>query len=751
MRFIIFILLLLSVNVFASQSKTDSLLNILKNVKHDTARVNILAALCNEFRIDTAIQKSFEYGQKGIALAQQTGYTKGLAVCFNSVGDVYYQESGYDSARVQYDKALVQWKILADSKDIQVLKDAKQGIALVMLNKARIYVELFDKAKALDYYLKSLKLYEEVNDKKNKALVVTAIADNIYMDADYMRTLDYYFKSLKLYEEMNDKQNVGRAWVNIGWSYMNLSDAELIKKGINPIDRYSTALQCQLKSIKTYEEIDDKVSMANPLENIGWIYQSLTDSACMKMGLSFAERYTKALQYEFDALRLVEKGNDTYTIGAVWSSIAVIYFKQQQYSNALKYAGKTLQVGSEMGYMDVEKDAQFVFYQTYKALGNTSKALYHHEQYIALGDSIVRMENQKEITHKEFLFDFEKRAVADSIKNIELQKVKDAQIQAQQAQLKQEQTQRYALYGGLTLVIIFSFALFNRFRVIRHQKKIIERQKQLVENKNRDITDSIEYAKYIQESLLLSEEEINKILPYESLVFYQPKDVVSGDFYWLSSANNNGNPVYIIAAADCTGHGVPGAFLSMMGNMLLNEIVNEKHIINPALILKEIHSGIVNSLHKENESKVHGDGMDIALCVIDPANRVIQYAGAISPLYIVRKQNAEGKEPLEVIKGDLFSLGGKAGTSSIPSDVFFTCHTIPMEKDMTMYLFSDGYMDQFNSIQKLRFGSARFRNLLVESAHLPMREQKENLIKTFEDWRGTGKQIDDILVLGLRL
>ena len=279
------------------------------------------------------------------------------------------------------------------------------------------------------------------------------------------------------------------------------------------------------------------------------------------------------------------------------------------------------------------------------------------------------------------------------------------------------------------LLIYLSMARF-RAELSKNHKKLSEKNK-IIETQKEKIIDSINYAKHIQQSILVEESEMQNIFP-QSFIYYQPKDIVSGDFYWLSEIKKNGNSIYVVAVADCTGHGVPGAFLSMIGNMLLNKIVNEKKIIEPALILKELHYDILNSLHRENLSNASEDGMDIAICTIDPINQVVEYAGAMNPLYILRKSNGG---QMEIINADSQSIGSNVRKRNLPVDVSFTNHTIPFEKEMIIYLFSDGYIDQFHAEQKRRFGTERFKNILATSAHLPMQKQKENLIETFNDWK----------------
>ena len=186
----------------------------------------------------------------------------------------------------------------------------------------------------------------------------------------------------------------------------------------------------------------------------------------------------------------------------------------------------------------------------------------------------------------------------------------------------------------------------------------------------------------------------------------------------------------------------------MIGNMLLNKIVNEKHIIQPSLILNELHKDVLASLHHGNSTEASEDGMDIAVCTIDPAKKTIEYAGAMNPIYIMHES---GDKHAEIIQADSQSIGGSIGKNLLPAEFSFTNHKISFEKGSIVYLFSDGYLDQFSSAHKRRIGSERFKTILSEAAHLSMPEQKEYLIRTFNDWKGNNMQFDDVLVMGIKL
>ncbi|WP_448518610.1 PP2C family protein-serine/threonine phosphatase [Rhodoflexus sp.] len=267
------------------------------------------------------------------------------------------------------------------------------------------------------------------------------------------------------------------------------------------------------------------------------------------------------------------------------------------------------------------------------------------------------------------------------------------------------------------------------------QRDFITVQNSDLENKNRMITDSIRYAQRIQQAILPLNDALAGLIP-EHFVLYQPRDIVSGDFYWLQEKNG----YLFIAAADCTGHGVPGAFMSMIGNNLLEQTVVERNILSPDAILAEIRLSLQKVLKQRETS--NRDGMDISIIRIDKQKKELIYAGAKSPILFI--QNGS----LNYIKGDLISIGGDEAAKSV-----FTNHYFSFEQPMTCYLFSDGYQDQFGGPDNKRFGIRRLRELFAEIHNLPMSTQRQIMTETLESWKEQTmqKQIDDIMVIGMRL
>ena len=296
----------------------------------------------------------------------------------------------------------------------------------------------------------------------------------------------------------------------------------------------------------------------------------------------------------------------------------------------------------------------------------------------------------------------------------------------------------YALCVIIGIALVFGYTRWRTASIEREKKvlegKVEERTAELAQ-KNKDITASIQYAKRIQLAILPPVHQVKTHLP-SSFILYKPKDIVSGDFYWFGEKNGK----KIIAAVDCTGHGVPGAFMRMIGNNLLNQIIIEKGITEPGEILNALNLGVQNSLKQGSNEIETSDGMDVALCTIDTTTREVKFAGAYRPMLIV------SNGMLEKVEGNKFPIGGK----QMDNERNFRSHTRIMQPGDTIYLFSDGYADQFGGPKGKKFMVKRMDELILGMQQMDMNGQEKMMDETIEGWRGTYQQVDDILVIGIR-
>lgn len=275
--------------------------------------------------------------------------------------------------------------------------------------------------------------------------------------------------------------------------------------------------------------------------------------------------------------------------------------------------------------------------------------------------------------------------------------------------------------------------------LLKQKSDQIKEMYRVLEIKNININDSISYAWYIQHALLPSPEILTQA-GLESFILFKPKDIVSGDFYWFRQIKN----MLYVAAADCTGHGIAGAFMSILGISMLNEIVTKRDINQPNIVLGELRKRIKKSLHQNTDEPDNNSGMDIALCLIDFEEKSLTYSGAFSPLYIIRDK---GNTPdLIIIEADRMPIGVHPADNQN-----FTNHLLDLQDGDKLYMFSDGYSSQFGGEDNKKFKSRRFQELLVAVHNIPMAQQNATLDKTIEDWRGNNEQVDDMLVMGLQI
>lgn len=336
--------------------------------------------------------------------------------------------------------------------------------------------------------------------------------------------------------------------------------------------------------------------------------------------------------------------------------------------------------------------------------------------------------------------------------------LKDLKVKEQELLIKEKEArQRYtwviigSLVLGLLTLSTLAFFIYKNLQQKKSYSEQIEEQLGLIQHQHENITKSINYAQRIQNAMLPHESNLEQ-LASESFILFKPKDIVSGDFYWFFNADTgksinefdtdeNGNlpNKIIVAAVDCTGHGVPGAFMSMIGYNLLNTIASH-NIHEPHLILSELNKSVQHALQQHKSD--NKDGMDMAICTIDRQQKTVEFAGAKNPLIVIK--NGE----LEVIKGDKDPIGGSQGSA----ERNYTKHTIAIDQATTLYMMSDGYQDQFGGSEGKKFMIKSLKELLLKIHQEPFNKQKEILDKTIEDWKGSKeKQIDDILVIGLKV
>ena len=476
-----------SASLWAQEETMESLSLELKNAKHDTTRIKLLTALSELAEVDQVLQYALpceKLCNEGLkTYPNNVFYLRYLSDAINNRGFVAEQEGESRKALEYYNRSL---KIKEQIND-------QGGIAIAFNNMGVIYKNFGNITKALDYYHRSLKISEAINDKSLIALALDNIGAVFSSQGEYQKALEYYYRDMKLYEETKEPSGVALAFNNMGYVYSCLGDDD-------------KSLEYYQKSLKIYEEINEKQGITASLNNIAQIYKGRGD-------------FPKALEIYSRTLKLYQDINDKSGIAHTMNHMANAYFEVGQTEKALTIAKQAFKLTQELGYPNDINTSARILKLIYKKQNNFKEALAMYELQVQMRDSINNTKTKNESIKKQFQYQYEKKAAADSVKNAEEQKVKNAQLTAQQAQLKQEKTQRFALYGGLILVIAFSGFVYNRFRLTQKQKHIIEQQKVIVdeaylqlEEKNKEVMDSIHYAKRIQTALLPSEQYIERKL-----------------------------------------------------------------------------------------------------------------------------------------------------------------------------------------------------------------------------------------------
>jgi len=696
----------------ADQKKIDSTNSIIHNTSNeDTLIANAYLSL-SEYLFSSSFDTIYYLSNKAKEIAEQgledpennkikMSFMKSLATAYGNIGYVNKYRGNIDEALDYYYKSL----------ELSKKTNDKNGISSMYNNIGIIHGSQGNIKKALEYYQKCMQIREEIGDKKGLAAIYNNIGEEYRKQGDLDKTLEYYKKSMSYSQLINNEKNLARNMSNIGYVYFTL----------NEID---TALIYWQKSLRIRQKIGDEYGKA----------QSYTNLASIK---EYKNELDSALDYLSKALEIYEElGANNNKLPELLGKISRIYFKKKNIKTALSYGEKGLELSKESGFLiGVMQNANNLYFIN-KSIGNSKKALSMHELYINIKDSIQNDENQQEIIKHEFKYNYEKQHFADSLDFIKKQEVKEMEITRQQSELKSKRNQQYVLYGGLILVIFFSLFIFNRFRITQNQKLVIEDQKMLVDQKNREITDSIQYAKRIQNAILPPDKVVKEYLK-NSFILYKPKDIVAGDFYWMECIPNpsEGGAVVLFAVADCTGHGVPGAMVSVVCNNGLNRSVREYGLTEPGKILDKTREIVIQEFEKSEENVK--DGMDIALCAL--STNQIEYAGANIALWIIRNGEIIETKP------------DKQPIGKFDNPLPYTTHQQKLIGGDSIYIFTDGYADQFGGEKGKKFKTQTFRDLLLSMQNESMENQKRIIDDTFEKWKGDLEQVDDICIIGVKI
>jgi len=678
------------------------------------------------------------YRNLGISYRNQGKYTDAVAQIDNAIqivhsrnmeakmadyhhllGGIYWQSKAYKDALDNYLIAL----------EIRERLNLAIPMASTLNNIGLIYKDLNNYEMAINYYKQSLGIYKKLNDIKLMAHIYNLLGSVNWQMKNFDQALDYYLEALALREQINDPKLMAASYNNLGLVYRSMGELETSK------ENYETALNL-------YQKANDKTNVAAVYHKLGSLYLSFDDVAKAEI------EYKKAL-----ALR--EEAKDKLGKASTLVALGKIELNQSNTAKATEMYNEALDIALAYDNINLEASVRNAIAAAYAKLGKYNEAYEQLQKYNSLRSKILNSESIKKIADMQIRYEMEKKERALQEQKLTIFK-----------QQERNKNQLNLIYFILAIVLVTSYFLFSIARknklikksnlqlaaqnteileqkeeimaqrdAIEVQKNEIEKQHDILEVQKKKITDSISYAARIQQAVMPPEEQKNSVIPNHFILF-KPKDIVSGDFYWMTEIDGKS----IVATVDCTGHGVPGAFMSMLGTSLLTEIVNSRQWNDAADILNELRTKVKKALHQTGSKNEARDGMDCTLCIIDYKAMQVDFAGAYNPLYIIRQG-----ELIEQ-KSDRMPIGVYAR-----GEKPFTNHNIQLQADDLMYTFSDGYHDQFGGEKGRKLLAKNFKQLLLDNSHLPMENQKEVLDSHFENWRGNYNQLDDVLVIGVKV
>ncbi len=595
---------------------------------------------------------------------------------------------------------------------------------------------------AVEYALQSAELAREINSSKQLSESLNYLGILYYGLGNYEQTLNYFYQVLGIYEQQQDSVKLGKVYNNVALILADLS-------------RLEEAISYYNKSLKIKESRNDLAGVAATYSNLGLVYHKLNQPEPAlpyfkksleidfqlndKLGLykdysnlgdnyMLRQNFDSALWYYEESMKLINYVEDPYYKAELMEKFGDVNAAQRTFDRAVEKYEIGLQMAQTIGAKGLMRNMYKGLSAVYKELGNFKLSLDYFEKYSAIQDEIFSEEQAQKLAQIEGNYEIQTRENQITLLNKEAE-IKDLRIENTQMVL-------YWLAGIIILIVIIIMLQYRKNAYKSKTNQLLRAQNEEIVEKNKNIMDSILCAKNIQQAILPDDEKLKNIFD-EAFVMSKARDIVSGDFYWFAERDNK----VLIAAVDCTGHGVPAAFLNVLGNTLLNQIVHEANVISPSLILEELNNRVINSLRSNKVYVEIDDGMDIALCMIEKEKQKICFAGAKRPLYFLHNND------LVVLKGDHFPVGG----SLFELQRHYNERELPYKKNDIIYLFTDGVVDQFGGEMNKKFMYSRLKKLLLDIAQFPLDRQKEAIEKEIALWMGDNEQTDDMLFIGVRV
>jgi serine phosphatase RsbU (regulator of sigma subunit) len=719
----------------------DSLKQDLKRPLEDTSRVNTLIELAKAYKSKKS-DTTVIFIKEAYNISFKSGYLLGqIHACFQ-YGTWYRTLQNMDSALFFFNKSIQIASSVYDTVEVcksltQIgnmysdvgevensiryhEKSLKLGIAsrsyekvgMNLYNLGNEYKKIGATKKALGYYQTARLVFETINDESKLASILNTIGI-LYVDwLSFDKAIETYNEAFKLYQKNNNFQGEADLKINMGLVYIKLGEYD--------------------KAIESYQEAR---TISQTIKNVNKEVYALIHLALVNTDLF---NFKEADKYIAEINHLSDQVSQKDIVALSYQGIGYCKLYQNKCHEALDYLLKCMEISKELQLTERLNSSYIYISQAYMCVGDAKKASEYFRSYEQTRDNDNKRVNDARV----------KFETAQQDKEIKLlnkqQEINQKLIVAKEKETKQQRLIIYIFIAGLVLIVLFLIVVINQYRQKKKANVLLAEQKMYIEDQKKEIEDSINYAQRIQKAVLTLSDTQGTLLE-KSFVLFHPKSIVSGDFYWATVVDH----WTIVTVADCTGHGVPGAFMSMLGVSYLSEIVRKKEVIQASHVLQELRKYIIDALKQQGRIGEQKDGMDIALCAINNQTLECQFAGANNPLYLYKKSTQELKE----IKGDKMPVAIYERMNE------YTNHVFQLEKGDRIYMFSDGYPDQFGGPKGKKFMYKGFKEILLQTSHLPVNVQCNMLDANLTAWvdyidKSTGhkfEQIDDITIMGIEI
>ena len=708
-------------NVFYAQSDyyIDSLIIEVSKSKEDTNKLHILSIIAENGDADVWPVYNNEMGKLAAKLQNSSQpiikltAKKYLAASLNNKGFFFTERGIPYKAILYFNKSL---EIQREIKDLE-------GQAFSLSNLGTIYDSKGEIDKALEYYFAAVKIRENLDSKVSLAQSYNNIAVLYSNQNDLVNALKYHFQSLKIRKILNDPSGLGLAYNNIGTTYTHLIETQFKGNIKFPDSLMTLSLDYFKKGYDSYTIVNNRKGIAFSLFNMADHFVLQADCYYKKNTIQYDTLISKAESLFLQSFVIYKLLEEKEWLANINNGLANVSFRQNKLMKAKAYGEEAMSIAKELGFPGTIQNSADILRKVYEENREFEKALLMTDLFYTMRDSVINENNHKEALSKYFLHQTEKQQLLNTAHQ-------EKMALEFSAKTKQQTTIIYFGISGVLILIVFIVFIYNRFKVTQQQNIIIQNQKHIVEESRKEIVDSINYAKRIQYALLAQKDVLaNNLNNY--FILFNPKDIVSGDFYWATDFNNK----FYLAICDSTGHGVPGAFMSLLNMGFLSEAVKEKNIEKPADIFNYVRLRLINSISNEGQM----DGMDGILLCFDKNSKEITYSAAnIQPVLVSDNSLIElPKDRMPVGKGEIVND--------------FMNHSISYKTGDTLYLYTDGYADQFGGEKGKKFKYKALNDLLLRNSSLSLNMQSEILMNEFTNWRGNLEQVDDVCVLGIKL